>query len=487
MSFEEVTRLGLQRGFFFKSVDSYPNTPAGFWDYGPLGVPLRNNFVELWRRMLVRRDGMLEIDGSQIMPKQVFVASGHLEGFSDPIVECPKCHSVYRADQLLQEKTGKTTPEKLQDEQYDKLIEVAKITCPNCHSNLGKTRRFNMMFKVGIGPLSEEAYLRPETAQSIFVDFPLLFKTQRIKLPVGIAQFGKSFRNEIAPRQGFLRLREFYQAEVEVFFNPKKADENNKFDVALDKVLRLSGPDEPPKEIRAKDAIANGLVPNRLTAYYLSLIQDFYSAAGVSPEKIRLRKLTDEEKAFYSTVAYDLEVDTSVGWLELVACNYRSGYDLEKHATVSKSDFSVLDGDEKVSPHVFELSMGVDRSLYALLEFALTVGGGRKFLRLKPYLAPIKVGVFPLVPKDGLAEEALRVHSDLKNDFESTYDESGSIGRRYARADEIGIPYCLTVDYDSLKDQSVTLRARDDKTQTRVRTAELAAKLSGLVRPPQIE
>ena len=191
MSFEEVTRLAQQKGFFFKSADSYPNSPAGFLDYGPLGVSLRNKLVELWRRMIVKRDGMLEVDGSQILPRAVFEASGHLASFTDPFVRCSKCGSVFRPDKLVEEKTKKPVPEKLSDPDYDALMEEAGVRCLKCGSKLVGTSRFNMMFRVGIGPGQEEAYLRPETCQSIFVDFPLLFKTQRVKLPVGVAQVGR--------------------------------------------------------------------------------------------------------------------------------------------------------------------------------------------------------------------------------------------------------------------------------------------------------
>ncbi|MDV3276845.1 MAG: glycine--tRNA ligase [Nitrososphaerales archaeon] len=485
MSFEEVMRLAQQKGFFFKAADSYPNSPAGFWDYGPLGVSIRNKFVELWRRMLVRKDGMVEIDGAQILPKAVFEASGHLQGFTDPIVQCSKCGSVFRPDKLIEEKSGKQTPEKLADGDYDKLMEEAGVRCSKCGSKLSGTRRFNMMFRVSVGAGQEEAYLRPETCQSIFVDFPLLFKTQRIKLPIGFAQVGRSFRNEIAPRQGFIRLRELNQAEVEVFFNPKKVDQA-KFGAKEETRLNITTPDGRASDLSVKEAVAAGLMPNGLVGYYLALIQDLYLACGIERERIRFRMLSDEDRAFYSKVAYDLEVSTSVGWLELVACNYRSDYDLGRHSAVSGSDFTVDDDGEKVLPHVFELSMGVDRSIYTILETSLRVEGERRTLALRPYLAPQKVGVFPLVNKDGIPELSTRVHASLADDVEAFYDDSGSIGRRYARADEVGVPFCVTVDYDSLKDETVTLRSRDTREQERVRIDELPEKLRRLTSFPPI-
>jgi glycyl-tRNA synthetase len=484
MTFEEVMRLAQQKGFFLRAADSYPNSPAGFWEYGPPGVAFRNKFIELWRRMLVKRDGMVEIDGSQILPKAVFEASGHLEGFTDPFVECYQCHSVHRPDMLIEEKTGKAVPEKLSNEEYDSLLESNKVKCPRCGNKLAGTRRFNMMFRVGVGASQEEAYLRPETCQSIFVDFPLLFKTQRIKLPVGVAQVGRSFRNEIAPRQGVLRQREFLQAEVEVFLNPKNVDSVPRFKKMDQKVLTIITPEGEAKALSVADAVGQGAVPDRLVGYYLALMQSFYEACGLESAKMRFRKLSDEDRAFYSKVAFDLETETSVGWLELVACNYRGDYDLSRHAKVSGNDFTVDDNGEKVLPHVFELSMGVDRSLYAILEAASRTDGKRRFLALKPYLAPWAVGVFPLVSKDGLDEEAAKVLSRLSDDFDAFMDESGSIGKRYARADDIGVPFCVTIDYDTMKDQTVTLRFRDTTTQERLKVVELKDRVASLLKWP---
>ncbi|MGD0477411.1 MAG: glycine--tRNA ligase [Nitrososphaerales archaeon] len=485
MSFDDVARLAQQKSFFFKSADSYPNSPAGFWDYGPLGVSMRNNLVELWRRMIVKRDGMLEIDGSQILPKAVFEASGHLSSFTDPFVRCSKCGSVFRPDKLVEEKTRKQVPEKLQDSEYDSLMTKAGVKCPKCGSALSGTGRFNMMFKVGIGPMQEEAYLRPETCQSIFVDFPLLFKTQRVKLPVGVAQVGRSFRNEIAPRQALIRLRELNQAEVEVFFNPKRTDEE-RFEPAQSDALTLLSPDGTADRVTVSEAIEKGLVPNKLIGYYLAILLRFYCAAGLPEEKLRFRILSQEDRAFYSQAAYDLEVDLSVGWLELVACNYRSDYDLGRHSSASGTDFTVDDAGEKVLPHVFELSMGIDRLVYALLEASLRSEGERRLLALKPYVAPVKAGVFPLVNKDGLQEAALEVFRELQETLDVFYDESGSIGRRYARADEVGVPYCITIDYDTLKDDTVTLRNRDDRAQQRVLVSSLTERLTAATRYPRL-
>lgn len=486
MSSDEVIRLAQQKGFFFRSADSYPSSPAGFWDYGPLGVSMKNRFVELWRRLLVRKDGMVEIDGSTILPRKVFEASGHLASFTDPFVRCSNCGSAFRPDKLLEEKTGSQVPEKLSDIEYDQLLEKNNVRCQKCGSKLSGTKRFNMMFRVGVGAVQEEAYLRPETCQSIFVDFPLLFKTQRIKLPIGFAQVGKSYRNEIAPRQALIRMREINQAEIEVFFNPAKAN-HTMFAGVADTTLSFTLPDRTEIKTSVSEAVRSGLVPNRLIGYYLALLQLFYVACGIGPERIRYRKLSDQDRAFYSSVAYDLEILVSAGWLEHVACNYRNDYDLGRHAKTSGADFTVNDDGEKVLPHVFELSMGIDRSLYTILELSMRTEGDRRYLSLRPYLAPRQVGVFPLVNKDGLPELAGEVCEKLSDSLEAFYDDSGSIGRRYARADEIGVPYCATIDYDTPKDRTVTLRTRDERTQERVQIENLRSRLGMLTEFPSMK
>ena len=336
-----------------------------------------------------------------------------------------------------------------------------------------------MMFKVGIGPEEEEAYLRPETCQSIFVDFPRLFKTMRGKLPIGIAQVGKSFRNEIAPRQSLLRLREFYQAEIEVFCNPKKLDELEKFSEVEDTTLRIQI-EEEIKTITCKEAVKSGVIPNKFVAYYLGLLSEFYEKTGIDMSQSRFRKLGDKEKAFYAEISFDFEVKTTIGWLELVACNYRSDYDLSSHANKSNEKFQVMDNDEKVLPHVFEISMGIDRSLYSILEHSYRDDkeNERVVLSIKPYLAPIHVGILSLVKKDGLAEKTDEIYLKIKTKFDSFLDHSGAIGRRYRRLDEIGAPFAITIDHQTKEDNTVTIRSRDSMNQDRVKITDLEEILS---------
>ena len=478
MNYDDVMKLALERGFYFPSCEIYSDAQAGFWEYGPLGVGLKNKYLELWRRELVRRDNMLEIDGSQVMSRNVFVASGHLDSFNDPIVKCNKCSSIFRADRFVAERIGENVPERMNDADIDTLIVKHALRCAKCKGELGKVSRFNMMFKVSIGPSGEEAYLRPETCQTIFVDFPRIFKIMRGKLPLAIAQIGKSFRNEIAPRQSLLRLREFYQAEIEVFCNPRRLNDLAKFDSVKDTVLRIFD-GKTIQEFTCEQAISKGIIPNKLIAYYLALLSEFYAKTGIDMKRSRFRKLGDNEKAFYATAAFDFEVETTTGWLELVACNYRSDYDLSGHMKVSKENMEVLDIDGKVLPHIFELSMGIDRSLYCILEHSLVDDkpNDRLLLKLKPYLAPIQVGIFPLVTKDGLAEKAMRIFESVKKEFDAIYDESGSIGRRYRRLDESGVPFGVTVDRQTLEDDTVTVRERDSMQQIRIKSSELPEHL----------
>ena len=479
MTYDDVMKLALERGFYFPSSEIYADAQAGFWEYGPSGVSLKNKFLELWRRELVRRDKMIEIDGSQIMSKSVFVASGHLASFADPIVRCKKCKSTHRADKIIVEVSQIEIPESADLDEFDKTIVEKNIKCPKCNGDFENAKKFNMMFEVGIGPEGESAYLRPETCQSIFVDFPRIFKTMRGKLPLGIAQTGNSFRNEIAPRQSLLRLREFYQAEIEVFCNPAKLNDLGKFSEIKDTKIRIQI-DNEIKSMTCKEAVDSQIIPNEFVAYYLAILAEFYEKTGINMEKSRFRKLGDKEKAFYAEVAFDFEVETAVGWLELVACNYRADYDLNSHATKSKEKFEVMDGDEKVLPHVFELSMGIDRSMYTILEHSLREDkeNERMVLSLKPYLSPIHVGVLSLVKKDGLAEKTDEVYLNIKRKYDVFLDHSGAIGRRYRRLDEVGAPYAITIDHQTLDDDTVTIRMRDSMEQSRIKISELDEKLS---------
>ncbi len=483
MDYDSVMNLALERGFYFPSGGAYADAQAGFWEYGPNGVGLKGRFVELWRRSLVRRAQMIEIDGSQVMPPSVFESSGHLASFSDPVIQCTACSATYRADKLLA--GDGALHEGSEPSEIDAAVASRGVACPGCGGALGPSRRFNMMFGLGIGPGAEPAYLRPETCQSIFVDFPRIYKTMRGRLPLGIAQVGKSFRNEIAPRQSLLRLREFYQAEIEVFCNPNRLDDVAPFGEIADTTIRIHD-GEVTEKMTCAHAVESGVIANRTIAYYVGLLSEFYARTGIDMERTRFRRLSGTEKAFYATTALDFEAEVSTGWLELVACNYRADYDLKGHAKGSGEKFEVMDGEEKVLPHVFEISMGIDRSLYTILEHSLRkdTENDRTVLSLRPHMAPIQVGILSLVKKDGLAERANEVYRSVREDYAAFLDHSGAIGRRYRRLDEAGAPLAVTVDHQTLEDGTVTLRRRDSMAQERIAASDLGAAIGAEVAFP---
>ncbi len=480
---EELTNLALRRQLFFPAAEIYSGAPAGFWDFGPIGVRIRNKVVELWRRELLEKEGLLEISGSVILPRAVFEASGHVKSFNDPIVQCTKCSALHRADQLIEGSTESIIPESKPAAELDALIEKHGIKCPKCKGALGKVRLFNMMMKLDIGATqSQECFLRPETCQNIFLDFDRLFRSGRLNLPLGIAQAGKSFRNEIAPKQTLLRERELGQMEIEYFFNPAKINDFPAFEKIKKEKLMLMRLGKKTEPITAEDAVKKKIVSGKVIAYWLARVQQLYEKYGIPRAKMRFRELEKEERAFYAKETWDFEVETDLGWIELIACNYRTDYDLKGHAQGSKKNLAVKENGEKFIPHVFEISAGIDRTFYVSLDHAFRKEKRgpeeRNYLKLPVALAPYLVAVFPLVSKDGLAEKARSVFDLLEeHSFECLFDEKGSIGKRYARIDEIGVPYAITVDYDTKKDDTVTLRERDSMEQVRIKIEELPEKL----------
>jgi glycyl-tRNA synthetase len=477
--YDKILDLATRKAIFFPASEIYKG-PAGFYDYGPIGATLKRNIIELWRKNFVEKDGMLEIDGSPIMPPKVFEASGHLASFQDPLTECRKCKAIYRADKLIEEVTKKIVPEALKPEEFDKLIKAHKINCPKCKGELTAIRMFNLMTKTFFGPKDNELmYFRPETCQSIFVDFQKVFNAMRAKLPIGLAQVGLASRNEISPRQGLFRTRQFTQMEVEVFFNPKNEDAFEKYDKYKKREVRLAllGKEDKTITISLEEAMKKKYFKSKVEAYYLALLMQFYESLGIKKENMRLREIGPEEKPFYAKSAWDFEIMTSFGWTEIVANHYRSDHDLKSHSKGSGQDLSVIDGNEKVLPWVWEDSFGVDRTVFAVLDNAYTEetvkDENRIVLKLNPNIAPIQVAIFPLVSKDKLPELAQEVCNELKDCYKCFYDESGSIGKRYRRMDEIGTPFCITIDFDSLKKKDVTVRNRDTMKQERIKVKDL--------------
>jgi len=340
-------------------------------------------------------------------------------------------------------------------------------------------KRFNMMVKADVGIATKAGcYLRPETCQSIFVDWARIVKTMRVKLPKGISQAGKSFRNEISPRQTLLRQVEFSQMETEVFFDPEQINEVERWEEVTNCALRIMKANSDKIEyISAEKLVKDKTVSGKIIAYYLARTQQLFEAYGIPKEKMRFRQLDDKERAFYAKEGWDFEVETSLGWVELVANNYRTDYDLKGHMETSKTDLNFITPEgRKFIPHIWEMSIGLDRTFYAVLELAYRQKEDRVWLSLPPTLAPLHAGIFPLMSNEkakDLVKKAKEIYEDLRGCYEVMYDETGSIGKRYARLDEIGVPWCITIDFDSIQNNDVTIRARDTAAQKRVKISEL--------------
>ena len=423
---DTIVSLAKRRGFIFPSSDIYGGF-GGFWDYGPLGVELKRNVRDAWWRSMVQeRPDVVGLDAAIIMHPNVWVASGHVKNFIEPLVECKQCRRRFRADHL----------------------EAGTRVCPECGGELGDERMFNTMFKTFVGPVEEDAsvaYLRPETAQGIFVNFKQVQTTTRKKLPFGIAQSGKAFRNEITPGRFTFRSREFEQMEVEYFVKP--------------------GTDE------------------QLHEYWIKERFNWYVRYGIKPERLRLRAHGPEELAHYAKACSDVEYEFPFGWAEIEGIANRQDYDLTQAAGASGQDLTYLDDatNERYIPFVIEPSAGIDRGALVFLLDAYheepDKEGTRVVLRFHKAIAPIKVAVLPLSKKETLQPLARQVWDSLRPHFMTTFDDAQSIGRRYRRQDEIGTPYCVTIDFQSLEDQMVTIRDRDSMAQERVPIAELVALL----------
>ncbi len=427
---ENVISLAKRRGFIFQGSEIYGGL-AGTWDYGPLGVSLKNNIRHLWwKRFVLDREDMFGFDASILMNQNVWKATGHAEGFSDPLVECAKCKHRFRADQLEDKKK-----------------------CPDCGGALGQEKQFNMMFETHVGATQDEnslSYLRPETAQGMFVNFKNILDSQHPKLPFGMAQVGKAFRNEIAPRDFLFRAREFEQMEIEYFVHPDNwQDTFNSF----------------VKEVH-------------------SFIKDI----GLTKEKLHENEISEADRAFYSKRTIDFEFDFPFGRKELYGLAYRTDYDLKRHSEWSKVDLSYYDEEkkERFIPHCIEPSFGLDRTVLAVLCDAYREEGDgeetRVYLKLDPKVAPYKVAVFPLLRnKPELVAKAEEIYKMIKKVIpEVIFDDNGNIGKRYRRQDEIGTPYCVTVDFETIeKGNGVTIRDRDSGKQERVAIDDLVARIKG--------
>ena len=453
LTMDKIVSLCKNRGYIYAGSEIYGGL-ANTWDYGPLGVELKNNIKNAWRKKFIQENKYnVGLDAAILMNPETWVASGHVGGFSDPLIDCKECKTRHRADKLIEEwahNNGKDMiADGMTDDEMIKFMNENNINCPNCGAhNFTEIRKFNLMFKTFQGVTEDktsEIYLRPETAQGIFVNFKNVQRTTRRKLPMGIAQIGKAFRNEITPGNFTFRTREFEQMELEFFCKP--------------------GTDLEWFE------------------YWRSFCKNWLLNLGMKENNIRLRDHSKEELVFYSKGTTDIEFAFPFGWGELWGIADRTNYDLNKHMEHSKQDMSYLDPEtnEKYVPYVIEPSLGCDRVALAFLcnsyeEEEIAEGDTRTVLHLHPALAPYKIAVLPLSKK--LSEKAQEVYEKLSSKFMCDYDEAGSIGKRYRREDEIGTPYCVTVDFDSLEDNSVTIRDRDTMEQIRLPIEEVESWVS---------
>jgi len=484
-SYDDVMSLSVRRGFLWPAVDMYGGF-AGFYDYGHNGALLRRRWEDLWiETFLGLSDNYHLIDTTTILPEMPLRASGHVDHFTDVLVMCTRCGESFRGDHLLEAVTHEEH-EGLAAAAIDAKLRDLKVRCPNCKGELGPSRAFNMMFPLAVGPTGKDlAYLRPETAQGVYLNFKREFEALRRRLPMGLAIIGRAYRNEISPRQGVYRMREFLQAELQIFFDPDTfADEVPLAGIAETPVRIAWAAEKAGKEahdIPAKDLAARGLPP--WYVYHLVHVQRFYlDGLKMTRTRFRFAELDETERAFYNKIHFDVQIDQDSlgGFKEVGGVHYRADHDLSGHETVSRAKQSVTVGSRKVVPHVLELSFGVDRNVWALLDLGLAQGE-RTVLRLPPRLAPVSVAVFPLVNKDGIPARAREVHADLRRRLNAFYDDSGSIGKRYARMDEIGTSFCVTIDHETLEGKGVTLRERDTQRQIRLQDAHLPETLRRLL------
>ena len=554
--FTAVNELARRRGFFWQSFEIYGGA-GGFVTYGPLGARLKQNIENKIRELFVTRLGILEIESSVITPGRVFEASGHVDHFKEPMVECSNCKKRFRADHLLEEygKISSSEAEKMNLKEIAGALEKNSVKCPECSGMFSPPQQFLTMFETTIGPYAGAVgYGRPEAAQGIFVEFNRLYTIARDKLPFGVIQIGHALRNEISPRQGLIRLREFTIADLEFFFDPE-APECRFLNEVEEEVLpillaknRQEGSEET-FEVSVKEALQKGIVRSEWQAFFMAMAKRLLMEIGVPAKNQRFIEKLPWEKAHYSSQSFDQEVYVERwGWIEVSGHAYRTDYDLDSHMKKSGADMRVykefetpveeeqktvkplmarlgpafkkdagkvaeimqgadpeeiakslaekgyyMAGDYKIMPeqvelkvqktavrgkrfvpHVVEPSFGSDRLFYVALEYAYQVKDDRVLLSFPRSIAPTHVGIYPLLSKDGLVEKATEIRKLLTQEgFTVEYDETGSIGRRYARADEAGIPLGITIDYDTLKDRTITIRDRDSWQQVRTQIKDL--------------
>ena len=493
--YEIISELAKRRGYFWPSYEIYGGV-SGFLTFGPLGALLKRRIEDKFRSFYIRPLGILEVETSVIMPGDVLEASGHVESFKEPTVECVKCQRKFRADHLLQEfgEMTDTETEKLSLQAVMDELKNRDIRCPECGGNFSKAEQFMTMFTTTIGPYSDAVgYGRPEAAQGIFVEFKRIFESARERLPLGVVQIGHALRNEVSPRQGPVRLREFTIIDIEFFVDPENRKCDRLHEVENEELQLITAENKlkdvtDPITVTVKEALTKGIIKEEWQAYFMALAKNFLVELGVPEEQQRFIEKLEWERAHYSVQGFDQEVYLDRwGWTEVSGHNYRTDYDLSRHMKASGVDLTAFkeaeNGGKRFIPHVIEPSFGLDRLAYVALEYAYTKKKKRTLLSLSRDIAPIQASVFPLVSKDGLPEKAKEVYQMLINEgFAVEWDESGSIGRRYARADEAGTPLGITIDYRTLEDGTVTLRDRDSWRQVRSEIDNLSQLLHAYFR-----
>lgn len=461
---DKIVALSKRRGFVYPGSDIYGGL-ANTWDFGPLGAELRNNIKQLWWRTFVqKRRDMVGLDAGILMHPKVWEASGHVVNFNDPLVDCKTCKSRFRADHLLEDKLNMEDAATKTPEEMSAILAEANLACPVCgNRTLTDARQFNMMFSTTIGPVSESStkvYLRPETAQGIFVQYRNILNTQRVKLPFGVGQIGKVFRNEITPGNFIFRVLEFEQMEIEFYCKPEDA----------------------PEQFET----------------WLESMKGWVELIGLNPDHVRVREHDKEELSHYSDRTLDFEYlfPGSLGWKELYGLANRTDFDLSRHQEVSGEDLTYFDqaANTRYLPYVIEPTFGVDRTMLTVMvdaydeEETVDVNGKsdtRVVMRFKPWLAPYKAAVLPLAKKPELTSVAMDIYNTIIDEtgLLIDYDETANIGKRYRRQDEIGTPFCITVDFDTLEDQAVTVRDRDSMEQQRLPIADIATYIREKTRP----
>ncbi len=564
MKHENMMNIANKRGFLWQSFQIYSGV-GGFYDYGPLGSILKNKIMNKWREYYIIHEGFFEIEAPIVMPKEALKASGHVDNFTDPMVKCENCKEVFRADHIIEAVVDRDV-EGLPDEELSEIIRDNNITCSECNGELSDVWSYNLMFKTMIGAKGNKiGYLRPETAQGIFIDFKRLLRFYRNKLPFGVVQLGKVYRNEISPRQGVIRLREFTQAEAEIFVNPENKT-HPKFSQILNEELKLYSQDcqinsKEAITVTVKEAIETDIVSSEMLIYQLYLAKKFLNEIGIPNSVLRFRQHLPTEMAHYAIDCWDVEAYTdNYGWIEIVGIADRADYDLKSHDSHSNEELrafieydevksvktikaktnmgklgpafkgaapkileyletadiekiqksfdeegkylveldenyeltpelvsfeeieEVIHG-ENIFPHVIEPSFGIDRIIYSVLLNSYVEEKERNLFKFETCVAPIQINIFPLLNRKELKDIALDINDALRNNgFITEFDTSGTIGRRYARGDEIGVPYSITVDYDTLEDQTVTIRNRNDTIQHRINIEDVTEIISNLLK-----